>query len=563
MEEFTMKWNGAVIEKSEQYVTPLSVVVANQYLNKIRFAEMIDQQVKWDPAQCNVSPGVLAKSVVLSTFATKRTPLYHINQTLAGMDLEGLFGLYYYSDEFSDDAIARTLDKLYDANPNSLYTNLSLSCLAKFDIPIQKLHADTSSISLSGAYKDCEAPDYEGLSICHGYSKDHRPDLKQVMIGKIVTEHGIPLVSLPLDGNTSDSAFNQEALQLLSKTFGKRMGEMIYIADSKLINKPTLKVLHDQPVPIRLISRCPDAFHDKLAVKMKKQAFCDQKWVDQGILGGKKQCSHYHSQSYEQIVEGHKYRLIVIRTSAGRDRVTKTIAKNERQLRQNFDKLALQTFACEADAKKAKAQIEADLHSSYHQVKLLIHTEQIGKRPRGNPGKTPKALIIETTWSIQGEIIGLVEDKVATLQQKDESFVLITNIPVTEKSDREILEEYKRQYVVEVQFHLLKQPAVAANIFLKKPERIQALLMLLAVSLLIRALMQCQVRRRLETYEEKPKIGPNRARLKNPTAEATLQILRLYTVVRKGDEAWCPCRDDGELYIINTWLDLLGVQLGE
>lgn len=558
-----MKWNGAVIEKREKCVTPLSVVVANQYLNKIRFAEMIDQQVKWDPAQCNVSPGVLAKSVVLSTFATRRTPLYHINQTLTGMDLEGLFGTNYYSDEFSDDAIARTLDKLYNANPNSLYTNLSLSCLAKFDISVHKLHSDTSSLSLSGAYEDCEAQDYEGLSICHGYSKDHRPDLKQVMIGQIVTEHGIPLVSLPLDGNTSDSAFNQEALELLSNTFGDRMGEMIYIADSKLINKPTLKILHDQPVPIRLISRCPDAFHKKLAVKLKMQAFCEQQWVDQGVIGNKKQCSHYHSQSYDQTVDGHQYRLIVVRTSAGRDRVSKTLSKNERQLRQTFDKLASQTFACEADAKKAKVQLQTDLKSSYHQVELVIHTEQLQKRPRGNPGKTPKAPILETTWRIQGKIVGLVEDKVTALQQKDESFVLITNIPATEKNDREILEEYKRQYVVEVQFHLLKQPAVAANIFLKKPERIQALLMLLAVSLLIRALMQCQVRRRLETYEEKPKIGPNRTQLKNPTAEATLQMLRLYTVVREGEESWCPCRDEGELYHINIWLDLLGVQLGE
>jgi len=80
-------------------------------------------------------------------------------------------------------------------------------------------HADTTSVSLTGAYEHCEAEEYEGLPICHGYSKDHRPDLKPVIVGQTVTEHGIPLVSQALDGNTADSEFNHQALTLLSKTF--------------------------------------------------------------------------------------------------------------------------------------------------------------------------------------------------------------------------------------------------------------------------------------------------------------------------------------------------------
>lgn len=559
MEEFDMKWNGANIPNKETFITPLSLVAASQYLDKIEFTKMVNQHVSWDIAQCNLSPGMLAKSVVLSTFTTKRSPLCHINQVFSGMDLEGLFGLACWERDFTDDAIARTLDKIYEANANALYSNISLSCLAKFDLSLQSLHCDTSSISLSGAYDLCEEETYKGLSVCHGYSKDKRPDLKQVMVGKIVTEQGFPIVSMPLDGNTADSEFNQEALKLLSNTFGKHMEEVIYIADSKLINKPTLKVLHEQPVRITFISRCPDGFHDKIAVKTKKRAFSDNQWVDQGILGDNKRCAHYHTQSYQQSIDGQNYRLIVVQTSAGRNRTDKTLTKNEIEVKQLIESQQKRQFACEADAKIAKSELDTKLKSSYHLVEWNIVSQETQKRPRGNPGKNPKPDILKITWSLQGAIVGLASEKVEQLRQKDESFVLITNLSEAVKSDRDVLLEYKRQFVVEVQFHLLKQQSLAAPIFLKKPERIQALLMLLAVALLIRSLIQLQVRHRLKSYAEKPKIGPNKTRLTNPTAEAVLLMLRLHSIHRKGDEAWCPCYDETLLYQFNTWVDLLNL----
>lgn len=298
-----MKWNGAEVVEKDEFITPLSLVVASRYLDKIGFTKMIDEHVLWDKSQCNLSPGMLAKSVVLSTFTQKRSPLYHINQSFAGMDLEGLFGLACWEREFTDDAIGRTLDKLYEANVNSLYSKMSLSCLAKFDIPIHSLHADTTSISLYGEYESATEEEDEGeLSICHGYSKDGHPELKQIMVGKIVTDQGIPIVSMPLDGNTADSTFNQEMIALVAETFGDRLGSMIYIADSKLINKPTLKVLHSQSVSIKFISRCPDSFHDKCAVKAKKRAFLANEWVDQGVLGEDKRCAHYHTQSIQESI---------------------------------------------------------------------------------------------------------------------------------------------------------------------------------------------------------------------------------------------------------------------
>ena len=63
---------------------------------------------------------------------------------------------------------------------------------------------DTTSFSLTGRY-DVEIEDSSPVPT-YGYSKDHRPDLKQVMMSLIQNgEANIPLWMEPLDGNTSDT----------------------------------------------------------------------------------------------------------------------------------------------------------------------------------------------------------------------------------------------------------------------------------------------------------------------------------------------------------------------
>ena len=93
----------------------------------------------------------------------------------------------------------------------------------------------------------------------------------------------------------------------------------------------------------------------------------------------------------------------------------------------------------------------------------------------------------------------LTENKERVNEYKDnsESFVLITNIPESEKSNKEILQDYKKQKVIETNFEELKKPLMISTIFLKKPERIEALMMLLHISLLIRVLMRVIARMNL------------------------------------------------------------------
>lgn len=71
---------------------PLVMLIANKILNIIGFVDFIDRTVEWDSGHWKVSPGNLAKAVILVTFLMVRTPLFKIEKAFTGIDTEALFG---------------------------------------------------------------------------------------------------------------------------------------------------------------------------------------------------------------------------------------------------------------------------------------------------------------------------------------------------------------------------------------------------------------------------------------------------------------------------------------
>jgi transposase len=74
--------------------------------------------------------------------------------------------------------------------------------MEKLPLDAQRLHHDTTSISVTGEY------DHEFktriIEITRGHSKDHRDDLKQFVISRVTNQDGIPVFMEPLSGNASD-----------------------------------------------------------------------------------------------------------------------------------------------------------------------------------------------------------------------------------------------------------------------------------------------------------------------------------------------------------------------
>jgi transposase len=112
-----------------------------------------------------------------------------------------------------------------------LLSDLALAVCRQEGIDVRCNHLDTTSVSLTGEY----VPDRgeHAMTITHGDSKDHRPDLKQAIVELLVSQAGgVPFVSQRWNGNTSDTQIFQERAAALIATFQRSPTPRYVVADS-------------------------------------------------------------------------------------------------------------------------------------------------------------------------------------------------------------------------------------------------------------------------------------------------------------------------------------------
>ena len=510
-------------------------MASKHYLDQIDFEAIINDNIRWDRNQWRVPPGTLALSIVLTPFfrADKRYPLYSIEEIFEFMDTELVFGKEYPHSYFNDDCLGLLLDRVHEVGCPNLFSIIVSQVFAKFKIPFGRIfQVDTTSHVYYGDSNICEDDNYEGLKITYGYSKDKRPDKKQVMSGMITNEFGIPLYTEILDGNTSDTVWLPDAICHFRNLFGKMYSDSIFIADSKLVSKKSFKILFDETNPLSFISRCPEKFCSRIAEKTVEEAYSLNRWEYVGSCcknEESKTATKYEAQSFDKIVHGNKCRLIVFRNLDGDERLVNEIKKEREKIEEGIKKEFKKSFACEADARKAMDKFAKNYKPSLFNVKFEIHEKTIEKRPRGRPSKSQQKLEIFSEFYVKLKSLEQNKQKVEKRSRSLETVVMITNVPFEIKSDKEIFQLYKNQQVVETNFEELKKPSMFYSIFLEKPKRIEALLMLLHVSLLVRVLMRIIARENLKKEKEPLRIDFGRSILKNPTAEKLLKLLSFHS----------------------------------
>ena len=135
------------------------------------------------------------------------------------------------------------LDRLFLADRGSLLTELMTGVIREFGIDCSRLHNDSTSVSVHGAYQAARGREVAGVptpSITLGHSKDHRPDLKQlVYILTVAGDHAVPVIYRLADGNTSDDPTHIPTWDQLVKLAGS--AEFLYVADCKLASRDAMR----------------------------------------------------------------------------------------------------------------------------------------------------------------------------------------------------------------------------------------------------------------------------------------------------------------------------------
>jgi transposase len=536
------------IERTSQK-TPFPLVVMANYLNRLDFINYINNRLSWDETQCKFSPGVLAQLLVLVPFilAQRRIALYAIPQAYENMNLELVTG--YIHDpitgqkiepcELNDEQFARLLDRIHTYGPSKLFHDLAITVRTTFSLPMNyKLHSDTTSHVLYGDYtqngaKECEIPT---ITIARGYSKDKQPNLLQIQTGMITDGDGLPVFAYPLDGNNSDTAWNNMIIAVVHEVFGPEFSKHIYVADSKLMTKKNFLALVDVEFPIPFLSRLPENFCEKLSERMKRLAYQKNKWEYVGTCCNypSKNAAVYYVSTIETFVYGFNVHVHVYKTTEKREKVERDVAVETEQLEKKITELSKNEFFCENDAIVAMDEFLTSNSRLMIEAELEVVVEVTHKKSPGRPPKNPKPLEEKVRWRIMKQGIKRKEDKITDKIEKLSTFCLITNIAPSEKSSQEILVTYKGQSNVEGQFSILKQSFMAATIFLEKAGRIQALMVIIYFAALLHGILRVIARIEIEKEENPPRWGPEQRPVVRPTSRTMLGILAKFTVIQRG-----------------------------
>jgi len=501
--------------------------IIEHYLGKLKIREIVASHIKQD-FRLHV-PCEKVVAVLIHTILTAQKPMYEILDWVSPLS-EQVIGLEPgESEKMTDDRIAKTLDQFYDGKHKEVFFRLALRAIKIFDLECSRIHQDTTTVTFNGKYETWSAAEL----LTHGHNKDHRPDLKQLVLGISVTSDGaVPLDHQVYDGNQSDDRLHNDTHQRLRKLLGR--SDFIYVADCKLATAENL--LKIVGCGGRFISVMPRTWkEDKQFRKevMQNQVTWKHLLSRKNNRQPESKIDHYYLADGEYTTSAG-YALLWIKSTqkAEQDAATRTrhIDDALEQLRLLQGRLNTYKLKTRAAIQVAIRKISRDNQSEKFLVcqihslrEAKIHYEKRGRPGPNNPGKKTYTSYFSLSFEVDSKAL-------AVAQLTNGVFPLITNVH-KERSAKEILEMYKFQPFLEKRHSQIKTYQQIAPAYVKKGERAVALLHMHVMALTVATLIERQIRLAMKKEGIKAlPIYPTSLPCKYPTM---FDIVRLFQEVER------------------------------
>jgi len=523
--------------------------LAAEYIQRLGVMSAVETALPRD-GRNKVSDAECVALMVLNILSG-RVGLYHMGPWLEATDPAVVIREGCEPGLFSDARLTGTLDRIFAYGPDNLLTDVVLSYLRDDSAPSEySVHQDTTTLKLYGEYANVF-----GLGAPvpkHGFSKDHRPDLKQLVYGmSLHSATGMPLCVSILDGNTTDTKANQLHLDRLAGLLPPE-DDVTLVADSKLVDKDTIGRVLD--AAFHFVSLLPRTYKLQRQVAAQGAALTGKLPVLSREPGR-------NANEPDHVYRGTSFNapFTVLDPSTGEEReqpmrflavespqlawkfeagLERRLAKDRKRFERAMKELEETDFACEADAEKAfwKFTKEPKLHSLTVERDSTVIT--LPRKRRGRPKKGEPAST-ETVWRLRTKAIEIDQEAVERARLSARFFVLITDHLDTEHwPDTRLLDEYRHQRLVEghTGFRWLKGPNMVAPMMLNTPARIAALGMVFVLALLVRNYIQAVVRANLAEQDGLTFPNMDYKPTKSPTTENVFWLFRNVgsVVVSKG-----------------------------
>jgi len=248
-----------------------------------------------------------------------------------------------------------------------------------------------------------------------GHSKDHRPDLNQMVVGALLDDRGKPIACEMWPGNTADVTSTIPVVTRLKKRFGAN--RFCIVADRGMISKDTMLALEEEKLSYILGVRM------RLVKEVKTEVLADETPYEEVYPEGIHSKDPSPLKVKEVVIDGTRY----------------IVCKNERQARRD----------------------EADRNTIVESLKEKIK-------------KAPSSLISNKGYrgflTITNKSVVLDEEKIKADVKYDGIWVLTTN---TKLKAREVALKYKELWMVEYTFRDMKSVIDTRPIYHKRDETIR------------------------------------------------------------------------------------------
>jgi transposase len=470
-------------------------------IDELGLVELTNEQFPEHHQNC-ISSGQVVKALILNGLGFLSAPLYLVSEFFSNKPVSHLLGERVEARHLNDDRIGRVLDGLFHYGSTEFFLKAALQAVARFGVETSQLHLDSSSFAVEGEYQESEpaanpvqdgttppgGDEIQPIRICRGYSRDQRPDLKQYLVNLVCSrDGGVPLWLRVADGNQNDA---QHFAGIMSEFAAQWQLDSMFVIDAAFYSEANLKAVST----LQWLSRVPQTLSAAKALIARPTD--ELKAIDC-------QLKDYQMWEVRQTYGEIEQRWILVESQSRKAEKSlwqKELSRIERRLKGALKKLQQTVFACRPDAYEALLQFQAQLES--HQLVEVRIVPVMTRRPPGLPRS--QSFKASTVGYRIAATLRLKSAAEAEFTRQHSRFILATNeLDEQTWTAEKLLREYKQQQKVERGFRFLKDPLFfTSSVFVKKPERVEALALIMALTLLVYSLAERKLRASLAAQQQ-------------------------------------------------------------
>lgn len=527
-----------------QRIDTIPLIIA--MLTKMGVAPVIDGVFTAHGNWCGLSYGQLA--VLFITYV-----LHSLTHRFSGMEswvnqhhtvIERTTGWQVGEKDATDDRLGRLAQVLGESDQgiSECQRRLGQGIVSAYRLPTQVVRYDTTSFNVHHHPENGK----NGL-LEFGHSKNYRSDLLQFKQGLATLDPaGVPLLSETFPGNRADDRCYLPAWRRLVETVGNP--DFLFVADCKAASQQTraaidrengyylfpLPMTGQTPLHLKALVLDPRQALQEITLAPKQDGDSGNRRVGKGFMVNQPMqaplddgtmhswqerwvvsCSHAHAQRQEKAFQD--------RLAKAEDKLSKLKAKskdNDDSLRTKAEKIVQACGVMEYVGFEIDASVTA-------------RKKYIG---RGRPGpQTPFEMVEIRNLSLS---VHRNEEAIAQHRQLAGWRIFATNAAESQMTLNQATQYYRDEWLVERGFHRFKKGHIPAlPLFLRVPERIKGLMLLLTIALQVLTLMEFVSRKKLSQKDETISgLVPGNPKMKTPrpTAERLLsQFDQLHLLIEE------------------------------